>query len=391
MTRLPNGLTVLLDPAARPGLTAVALTVAAGSGADPPGRHGLAHVVEHLMFQRESAFADRVEGWGGSSNATTHRDLTLFHTVLPDEALPGLLALEARRLRELGTDGLAAELPVVVEEIRGILARTRGGFPWRPLSRALLSRPDWLDPYGEPAEVAEVTAADCQAFITTHYRPENLTLTISGSFDADRILALIEAEFADLPTRSPATPTTFAAEPTPAAIPLAPDQLAIGYVLPADPAEYLATVLLAAILTGSRIPALVRSGGPVLAATFETGYQGRFLEHHAPDLAAGRIRRRPGATAAEAVAALEAEVHRIAVSGPEAAEYHRAVNRLLLNHHQEQDHVLSRVRHLARRQVLGTAPLPGSLAGLSPDAVRAAAAALGGHGRTVLSGEEGPS
>ncbi|MCK2241645.1 MULTISPECIES: insulinase family protein [unclassified Crossiella] len=390
MTLLRNGLTVLLDPAARPGLTAVALTVAAGSGADPPGRHGLAHVVEHLMFQRESDFAARVEGWGGSSNATTHRDLTLFHTVVPDEALPGLLALEAQRLHGLGADGLAAELPVVGEEIRGILDRTRGGFPWRPLSRALLSRSEWLDPYGEPAEVAAVTAADCEAFISTHYRPDNFTLTISGSFDADRVRALVAAEFADLPTRNPATPTTSAAS-APAASTLAPDQLAIGYVLPADPAEYLATVLLAAILSGSRIPALVRSGGPVLAATFETGYQGRFQEHRAPDLAASRIRRRPGATAAEAVAAIEAEVRRIAVSGPGTAEYQRAVNRLLLNHHQEQDHVLSRVQHLARRQVLGTAPLPASLAGLSPDAVRAAAAALGGHGRTVLSGEEGPS
>ncbi|RIH62156.1 insulinase family protein [Streptomyces sp. SHP22-7] len=74
------------------GLVAVALTVRAGGDDDPPGRHGTAHLVEHLMFPRgageDSGHVALVEEAGGMCNAETHRDHTVFHTVAPPTRSP---------------------------------------------------------------------------------------------------------------------------------------------------------------------------------------------------------------------------------------------------------------------------------------------------------------
>ncbi|HEY3237083.1 MAG TPA: insulinase family protein, partial [Polyangiaceae bacterium] len=48
---LPSGLRVVIENDRSSGLAGVVLTVGSGAADDPPGREGLAHLVEHLVFR----------------------------------------------------------------------------------------------------------------------------------------------------------------------------------------------------------------------------------------------------------------------------------------------------------------------------------------------------
>ena len=94
LTRLSNGVTVAIDPMAGAQSASIGLYAAVGSRSEPDGQGGLAHLVEHMVFKgaggRDArAIAEAIEDVGGSLNAWTARDQTVFHarTLGPDVGL----------------------------------------------------------------------------------------------------------------------------------------------------------------------------------------------------------------------------------------------------------------------------------------------------------------
>ena len=94
LTRLANGLTVAIDPMPGAQSAAIGLHAFVGSRSEPDGKGGLAHLVEHMVFKgargRDArAIAEAIEDVGGSLNAWTSRDQTMFHarTLAPDVGL----------------------------------------------------------------------------------------------------------------------------------------------------------------------------------------------------------------------------------------------------------------------------------------------------------------
>ena len=84
MQVLPNGLTVAVDPIAGAESVAAGLYASVGSRSEPERMGGLAHLVEHMVFKgaggRDTrALAEAIEDVGGSLNAWTARDQTVFH------------------------------------------------------------------------------------------------------------------------------------------------------------------------------------------------------------------------------------------------------------------------------------------------------------------------
>ena len=81
---LANGLTVAVDPMPERESVAVGLYASVGSRSEPDALGGLAHLVEHMVFKgaggRDTrALAEAIEDVGGSLNAWTARDQTVFH------------------------------------------------------------------------------------------------------------------------------------------------------------------------------------------------------------------------------------------------------------------------------------------------------------------------
>ncbi|MGW9186919.1 insulinase family protein [Streptomyces rubiginosohelvolus] len=203
MSVLPGGLRVCVEsvPQYGRGLAAVALTVAAGGGDDPAGRHGTAHLVEHLMFPRSGGnsagpagegYAALVAGAGGVCNAETHRDHTVFHTTVPAELLPDALAWEAGRLLDFApTEAvIRTETDVIGEEIRG--AGDAGRY-WESALGALY--PGSRDSFGTAAELAGITAGEVEAFFRSHYTAPRMVLSVVGDVDPARVIAVVREVF----------------------------------------------------------------------------------------------------------------------------------------------------------------------------------------------------
>ncbi len=200
---LPGGLRVCVEsvPQYGRGLAAVALTVAAGGDDDPAGRHGTAHLVEHLMFPRSGGssagpagegYAALVAGAGGVCNAETHRDHTVFHTTVPAELLPDALAWEAGRLLGFApTEAvIRTETDVIGEEIRG--AGDAGRY-WESALGALY--PGSRDSFGTAAELAGITAGEVEAFFRSHYTAPRMVLSVVGDVDPARVMAVVREVF----------------------------------------------------------------------------------------------------------------------------------------------------------------------------------------------------
>jgi len=212
--RLANGLSVLSLPDSLPGGSSVSVQLwyRVGGKHDPQGRAGFAHLFEHLMFKSTRHMAaeqfDRVtEDVGGSNNAFTTPDVTVFHCQVPANHLEPVLWAEAERMANLNVDqaNFDSEREVVKEELRQRVL----GEPYGPLFHAIPGLGYQRHPYrrpvvGELAELEAATLDEVRAFHARHYRPDNALLIVSGRFDASRLDAAVDHFFGSI--RAPAEP-----------------------------------------------------------------------------------------------------------------------------------------------------------------------------------------
>ncbi len=205
VTRLANGLTVAVQPMAGVETLAVGLYADCGSRHEPARVNGVAHLMEHMVFKGAGIrsareIAEVVEDAGGSINAYTARDHTVFHARL----LPGDLALGVHliadlvRAPKLDPGELEREKAVVLQEL-GEARDTpddiifdhlqSAAYPEQALGRPVL---------GDEATIAATDVAALKGWIGTHYRPETLVLAAAGKVDEDALLKLADARFGDL-------------------------------------------------------------------------------------------------------------------------------------------------------------------------------------------------
>ncbi len=187
---------VLMRDPARP-LVATSLRFAAGSAADPPGRSGLAHVLEHLMFCGTRRFGrgghmNLIQAMGGFANATTSADWTKHFHVVPPDLLATFLELEAERLVQapeaMTEPALVIERDVVLSERRQRMDSVPYGDSTERLLQALYPADSpyrWL-PIGSAADVRQVELSHCLAFHRANYVAPRACLAVVGDFDPDQ-------------------------------------------------------------------------------------------------------------------------------------------------------------------------------------------------------------
>jgi len=206
-----SGLTVLHERRTTSPVVALQMWVNVGSGDESEREAGLAHVHEHMLFKgTESravgAIARDVEAVGGSINAWTSFDQTVYHVVMPSRfAQDGLdVLVDAIRHSAFDPDELERELQVIQEEIR------RGeDMPPRVLSQRVFSTVFETHPYGRPVigtseSVDAFERADVLSFFERWYRPDNITLVAVG----DVTRAELDAWLDDMTAGWSAAPTT---------------------------------------------------------------------------------------------------------------------------------------------------------------------------------------
>ncbi len=207
---LDNGLRVILSRDPTLPLVAVNLNYHVGSKNERPGKTGLAHLFEHMLFEGSQHVGDRkhfeyLQQIGGVANGATSRDRTYYYETVPSRYLELALWLESDRmgflLPALTEEKLETQRQVVMNER---LQRVDN----QPYGRAserlfeLLFGPDL--PYRWPVigwmdDIAGATLDDLRTFFSTYYRPNNAVLTLAGDFEPGFALEAVERYFGPLP------------------------------------------------------------------------------------------------------------------------------------------------------------------------------------------------
>ena len=218
--QLDNGLKILVWPDHDIPNVALYNWVRVGSRNEAPGITGLAHFFEHMMFNGTSTRAqgdfDRtLEAQGGSSNAFTMEDVTVYQDWIPRVALPLTFELEADRLHNLAFD------PKVIESEREVVYSERrlrieddpmGRLEEQVQATAFLAHPYGIPTIGWPSDIEHWQLDDLKRFFQTYYAARNCTFVIVGDVDPAEVLALARRTLASLP-QTPPPPAVRTVEP----------------------------------------------------------------------------------------------------------------------------------------------------------------------------------
>jgi len=221
ISRLANGLTVILSEDHSTPIVHVQVWYHVGSKNERPGRTGFAHLFEHMMFKgsknvEPEAHTSFISSVGGQSNAYTNEDTTVFWQTTPAQYLPLVLWLEADRMATLriGRDTFERERLVVKEERRMRVENQ----PYGRLAEIIFDNAFTVHPYkhqpiGSMQDLEAASIEDVRDFYRTFYVPSNATLTIVGDFDAAQAAQLVEQYFGRIPRPTRAVPRDIPAEP----------------------------------------------------------------------------------------------------------------------------------------------------------------------------------
>lgn len=208
---LPNGMTVIIKEDKRAPVAVSRLWYRVGSIDEEPGKTGLSHALEHMMFKgthtvAAGEFSRRVAALGGQDNAYTSRDSTVYVTDIAVRNLPEVLKLEADRMANLNFSDrdFANEMNVIKEERRMRSEDDPGGKLWENLNLAAYRLPNLRAPViGYRADLDKLSAADLRDWYRRWYAPNNAMLIIVGDVDARKTLKTVEQQFGRLPPSAP--------------------------------------------------------------------------------------------------------------------------------------------------------------------------------------------
>ncbi|MDO9296864.1 pitrilysin family protein [Bradyrhizobium sp.] len=206
---LPNGLQVVVIPDRRTPVVTHMIWYKVGSADETPGKSGLAHFLEHLMFKGTSRypageFSKTVLRVGGNENAFTSTDYTGYFQRVPREQLARMMEFEADRMTGLilRDENVLPERDVVLEEFNMRVANN----PDARLTEQIMAALYLNHPYGRPVigwrqEIEKLDREDALAFYKRFYAPNNAILVIAGDVEPREIRAMVERTYGDIPAQ----------------------------------------------------------------------------------------------------------------------------------------------------------------------------------------------
>ena len=208
---LDNGLKVLLFPDNSSQTITVNITYKVGSRHEGYGEKGMAHLLEHLVFKGTPNHPDipkELTAHGARPNGTTWYDRTNYFETFnaTDENLDWALDLEADRMVNsyIAKKDLDSEFSVVRNEFESGENSPTGVLMQKVISSAFLWHNYGQSTIGNKSDIERVPIDNLKAFYKKYYRPDNAVLMITGKFDTDKTLALVEKKFGGL--KNPDTP-----------------------------------------------------------------------------------------------------------------------------------------------------------------------------------------
>nr|WP_070960073.1 pitrilysin family protein [Hyphomonas sp. Mor2] len=203
---LDNGMDVVVLPDHRAPVVTHMIWYKVGAVDEDPGKSGIAHLFEHVMFKEtddleDGEFDSTIARVGGQHNAFTSWDYTAYYQRVAKQHLGKMMELEAERMTDLIIDedpegSFITERDVVKEERRQRVDNNPG-----VILREQVLAEFWKDhPYeitviGRMDEVEALTPQDGIDFYKKYYSPENTILVVAGDVTGDEVRALAEEHY----------------------------------------------------------------------------------------------------------------------------------------------------------------------------------------------------
>ncbi|WP_252910203.1 M16 family metallopeptidase [Aliihoeflea aestuarii] len=205
--KLDNGLEVVVIPDRRAPVVTHMLWIKVGSADEEPGKSGIAHFLEHLMFKGTEAhpqgeFSARIAEVGGRENAFTSYDYTAYFQQVAPEHLEEMMEFESDRLTGLVlTDEVVdPERQVVIEERNSRIETRPNSILGESLNATLYQNSGYGVPIiGWMHEIEKLNREDAIEFYQRYYAPNNAILVVAGDVDAQDVRALAEEYYGPIP------------------------------------------------------------------------------------------------------------------------------------------------------------------------------------------------
>jgi len=203
---LSNGLKLIIIKNSKLPIFSYYTFFKVGSIYETPGITGASHFLEHMMFKGAKKYAQGefdkiIEGNGGSNNAYTTNDITVYYEKMPIEALEKVVDLEADRMVNLTleVDSFEKERDVILEERKMRYENSPGG----QLHLAMMKKVFEKTPYGrsvigKKADLKSMSRDEIHTYFKKFYSPNNAIIVIAGDVDFRATFSLLEQTFGNL-------------------------------------------------------------------------------------------------------------------------------------------------------------------------------------------------
>ncbi len=192
-----------------------------GSRNEHPGITGLSHFFEHMMFNGAKKYGPKLfdqtmEYNGGSNNAYTTEDVTVYTNWFPASATEVIFDLEADRISSLSID------TGMVESERGVVLSERStgleNSPWRMLFENVQATAFQEGAYHWPVigyeeDIKNWTKEDLEYYFKTYYAPNNAVVVISGNVKLNDVKKLAEKYLEPIPAQPAPKPVHLVESP----------------------------------------------------------------------------------------------------------------------------------------------------------------------------------
>lgn len=206
---LNNGLEVIVHEDHSSKVAVFNLLYKVGSRFEKPGKTGLAHFFEHLMFGSSAnvpVFDRELERVGGSCNAFTSPDITNYYMTLPAANIETAFWLESDRMLQLtlSEKTIETQRKVVMEEFKQRYLNQPYGDVWHHMRTLAYERHPYRWPtIGQNLEDIEgYTREDVWDFYQAHYHPGNAILVVAGDVTLSQIEKLAKKWFGSIPSHA---------------------------------------------------------------------------------------------------------------------------------------------------------------------------------------------
>ena len=204
---LTNGLRVIVHQDLSTPMAVMNIMYDVGARDENPEQTGFAHLFEHLMFGGSvniPSYDEPLQMAGGENNAYTTNDLTNYYIQLPADNLETAFWLESDRMLSLAFEekSLETQRKVVCEEFKEHYLTKPYGDVWHKMRELAYKKHPyrWMTIGKELSHIENAKLEDVKNFFFKHYRPVNAVMVVAGNVTTEKVKALAEKWFADIPS-----------------------------------------------------------------------------------------------------------------------------------------------------------------------------------------------